>query len=106
MDLNIYTININGLRSKRKQHHIKQFLEQNNLDILCIQETFINTHKLAKEFEYFIDLTKRCIWSFGAENSRGVVIIFKDDSIKIDKFHIDVFGRLAYVDCSLCNKYI
>jgi len=51
MDLNIYTININGLRSKRKQHHIKKFLEQNNIDIICIQETFINTHKLAKEFE-------------------------------------------------------
>ena len=106
MDLNIYTININGLRSKRKQNHIKTFLEQNNVDILCIQETFINNNKLAKEFENFTGLTKRCIWSFGSENSRGVVVIFKNDIIKIDKFHIDFFGRLAYVDFSLSDKHI
>ena len=48
-NLNITTININGFKSKTKQDYIKKFIQQNNIDILCMQETFIDNSFLSKK---------------------------------------------------------
>ena len=42
---NIYSININGLRGKDRQLYLKNFINTNNyIDILCIQETQIDSY--------------------------------------------------------------
>ena len=104
MSLDIVSINMNGLRSKRKQYHIKQFLDKTKLDFLCIQETFINTYFLSKKVEQFLNLQMNCYWSYGSENSKGVLIICKNSNIKIENFHADYEGRLVYIDFKYSNN--
>jgi len=104
MSLNIFSININGFRSKRKQLYIKNFLNDNNVDILCIQETFIEEFRTAKKVENLLNLHAKLIWSFGDENSKGVLIILNNKDIHIEQYHIDMVGRLVYVDFNIFNK--
>ena len=86
MDVKIYSLNINGLRSIEKQTHIKQFLKNTNLDILCLQETHIDTFYLAKTIEKYISQDFRYIWSFGRVHTCGVCFIVKNNNIKIETF--------------------
>ena len=65
MDLNISSININGFRSNYKHRLIKQFIEQNNIDILLMQETFVDNLRLAKSIEKTLELENKIIWNFG-----------------------------------------
>ena len=51
MTLKISSININGFRSKHKQYIIKQFVKENKVDILFVQETFVDNNYLAKAIE-------------------------------------------------------
>ena len=112
MTCNIYSININGLRSHNKQHYIKNFISDNKVDILCLQETHINNRKSANIIERFISLDFKYIWSFGHGQSCGVCIIFINSAIDVPKFQIDFDGRFIYTDIvfnennlRLCNIY-
>ena len=49
--LNIYSININGLRFLPKQLSVNDFIKTNNVDLLCIQETHVDSWSLAKKNE-------------------------------------------------------
>lgn len=98
MNLKIYSININGFRSKHKQVYIKNFLKQNNIDILCIQETYVDTFFLSKRIENALGLNTRCVWAYGQSNSKGTAIIINNPSIQINKFQTDFIGRSCYVD--------
>ena len=51
MALKIASININGFRSKLKQNLIKSFVLKNKIDILLLQETFIDNITLANSIE-------------------------------------------------------
>ena len=75
MDLKIVSINVNGFRSKTKQDLIKDFATKNNIDIVLLQETFVDNQTLAKSIEQNFNLNKRCIWNFGKYDSCGVAIL-------------------------------
>ena len=98
MDLNISSININGFRSKYKHQLIKQFIDQNKIDILLLQETFVDNLCLAKSIEQTVDLENKIIWNFGKADSCGVAILLIRDNIKIEKFHSDFYGRVIRLD--------
>ena len=100
MALKIASININGFRSKLKQNLIKSFVLKNKIDILLLQETFIDNITLANSIEQSFNLEKRCIWNFGKSNSCGVAICLFNEHIQIQSFHTDVFGRLIRLDFS------
>ena len=100
MALKIASININGFRSKLKQNLIKSFVLKNKIDILLLQETFIDNITLANSIEQSFSLEKRCIWNFGKSNSCGVAICLFNKHIQIQSFHTDVFGRLIRLDFS------
>ena len=98
MVLNIGTININGFRSKRKQLYIKDILTKENIDILFIQETFVENFFLSKRIEQFININRLFIWNYGANNSRGTLIIVNNKDINVDNYHCDHNGRIIYAD--------
>ena len=98
MDLNISSININGFRSNYKHRLIKQFIEQNNIDILLMQETFVDNLRLAKSIEKTLELENKIIWNFGRSDSCGVAILLIKDNIQIEKFHSDFYGRVIRLD--------
>ena len=104
MELKILSINVNGFRSKFKQDLIKDFATKNKIDILCLQETFVDNLTLAKSIEENFNLKKRCIWNFGKADSCGVAIFLFNEHICIEQFHADIFGRLIRLDFS-CDGY-
>ena len=97
-DLKILSLNCNGFRSHFKQNLIKDFATKNKIDILLLQETYVDNLKLAKSIEQKFNLEKRCIWNFGKSNSCGVAIFLFNQNICIEKFHTDIFGRLIRLD--------
>ena len=98
MDLNISSININGFRSNYKQRLVKQFIDQNKIDILLIQETFVDNMRLAKTIERTLELEDKIIWNFGRADSCGVAILLIKDNIQIENFHLDFYGRVIRLD--------
>ena len=102
--LNISTININGLRAPRKQLYLKEYISKHKIDILCVQETHIENFLLSKNIERNFNLEKRVYWSYGSNNSRGVCTIICNPNINVIKFQTDFDGRLVYVDFNLSNS--
>lgn len=100
----ICSININGMNSVRKQDYIVKFMREYHIDILCVQETHIDTKLKSKRFEDKYLLGNRCIWSYGSNFSRGVCVIFNNNDIDVKQFHADFQGRLVYVDFALHNE--
>lgn len=100
MDLEIASLNINGFRSKLKHNLISQFVTQNKIDILLLQETFVDNKNLAKNIEERLQ-SVNCIWNFGKANSCGVAILIFNKTICIEKYHLDFFGRVIRLDFSL-----
>ena len=92
MTLKISSININGFRSKHKQYMIKQFVKENKVDILFLQETFVDNNYLAKAIENTLGLNNRIIWNFGKAKSCGVAILLINENIRIENFHLDLLG--------------
>ena len=46
----------------------------------------------------FIIKTQHCYFSFGTNFSKGVGIVILNDNIKVKKYHMDIDGRLIYLD--------
>ncbi|MCU7836932.1 MAG: endonuclease/exonuclease/phosphatase family protein, partial [gamma proteobacterium symbiont of Taylorina sp.] len=98
MALKIASININGFRSRRKHALVKTFVLENKIDILLLQETYVDSLRLAKNIEHFLHLNGRCLWNFGKADSCGVAIFLFNDNIRIENFHADVLGRVIRLD--------
>ena len=103
MDLKVASLNVNGFRSKLKQDLVKDFATKNHIDIILLQETYINNISSAKYIEHDFNLNNRCIWNFSKADSCGVAILLFNDNICIDKFHTDIFGRLIWLDFSVAG---
>ena len=56
MEIRISSLNINGFRSKYKHELVKQFIDRHKLDILLLQETFIDNNYLARTIERTLEL--------------------------------------------------
>ena len=98
MDLVISSLNINGFRSNQKQRLVKQFIDQNKIDILLLQETFADNLRLAKSIESTLKLENKIIWNFGKPDSCGVAILLIRNDIQIENFHLDILGRVIRLD--------
>ena len=51
MNLKVASLNVNGFRSKVTQHLVKDFATKNHIDIMLLQETYIDNASLAKSIE-------------------------------------------------------
>ena len=75
--MNVESLNCNGLGHESKVCFINNTIINNCLDVLFLQETHIDTLKLATYLEEQ-KLVASGFWSFGSSSSRGVAILFKD----------------------------
>ena len=98
MDLVITSLNINGFRSNQIQRLVKQFINQNKIDILLLQETFVDNLRLANSIESMLELENRIIWNFGRPDSCGVAILLIRNKIQIKNFHSDILGKVIRLD--------
>ena len=71
--INTCTLNVNGLLDRQCQFSLKEFLLQNKVDILFLQETHVSNLKVIKELENYFDCFK-CFWNFGTPFSKGTAI--------------------------------
>lgn len=53
--INTCTLNVNGLLDRQCQFSLKEFLLQNKVDILFLQETHVSNLKVIKELENYFD---------------------------------------------------
>ena len=48
MDLRILSLNVRGVRDRKKRIAIFQFLKDNQYEIACLQETYFNAKQLTE----------------------------------------------------------
>ena len=99
-NVSIITVNVRGLHKKSKKLSLFQWLKDNRIDIIFMQETFL----LEKDEKYFVAEWKGiAIHSFSDSNhSRGVSILCREglDIKVIDKWESGT-GRLLIVNFEL-----
>ena len=89
-NLNIYSMNCNGLRDKKKRQTVLNFFNRKGRCIVMLQET----HSAVDSESIWSNLTGgRCFFSHGDTNSRGVSIILLDDEISVKDVKLDTEGR-------------
>ena len=96
MTLHIASINVNGLRDKKKRMCIFSWLSKRKYDIICLQETHgtdKETQKWENEWKTFKG--SNSIWNNWSSESRGVGVLFmiKKPEFKITKTISDREGR-------------
>lgn len=102
MDLNIATLNINGLRGKQSQEELFNLLQSEKLDVLLLQETHVDNTQLSKYLQTNLNMTG--YWSFGTNKIAGTSICISNAiDFKTEKFDIDINGRIVCLDIILCN---
>ena len=93
LQVNIMTINVNGLGNYAKRQNVLYFLENLGYDIFLIQETHC--------FE-FPEWKGSFVASYGTSNSRGCAILFKRNlGIRITNQYSGPDGRLCYADIDI-----
>ncbi|MCG8032948.1 MAG: endonuclease/exonuclease/phosphatase family protein, partial [Candidatus Thiodiazotropha taylori] len=100
MSLKIASLNVFGFRSQFKQDLIKEFVTKNKIDILLLQETYVDNVTLARSIEQKFNLNRRCIWNFGKSDSCGVAIFLINEKLVVENFDTDIYGRLIRLDFS------
>ena len=98
------SINISGLKDKKKRLAVFAWLHSLNLDIIFLQETHCHLRK--EEKIWTREWGSQCFWSRGTNNSRGVAILFNKYKYVTENVSIDSNGR--YIHCDLIvgeNRY-
>ena len=78
-------------------------MKENKVDILFLQETFVDNNYLAKAIENTLGLNNKIIWNFGKAKSCGVAILLTNENIRIENFHLDLLGRIIRLDLPLMD---
>ena len=97
-----FSLNINGLRSKKKRMGFFLWLKELNADIIFLQETHCHNNKDVKKWTREWGPRKNSIWSKGSSNSKGVAVLFKPCSnLCYEEVKIDTCGRYIYFDLKI-----
>ena len=104
--LTIVSINIRGLRDKKKRCTLIQWLRRKKFDIVCLQETFITTEILSDIEKDFHDLGAYFSSCSDSAHSRGVGILLskKIGNWNVDSVHRDVEGRKILLNIRNLNN--
>ena len=105
--MRIITWNVNGCRSCEKTNSIKELIQKNNPDIICLQEIKMN-HPVLNEYGY------HCYYNFAEKKGYSGTMVFTKEmplSVKknMDLNRLDQEGRfllLEYEKFILINIYI
>lgn len=102
--LNCITLNVRGLRNKKKRECLFAYLENKNIDIACIQETYCTA-----DFQNVFSLNwkGKIYHSYTTSvHSRGVCILISDKvDFKLIDIHCDRDGRKLMVNIQIDDNY-
>ena len=73
-------------------------MKENKVDILFLQETFVDNNYLTKAIENTLGLNNKIIWNFGKAKSCCVAILLINENIRIENFPLDLLGRIIRLD--------
>ena len=93
--MNLFSLNVRGLRNKNKRQLLFNFLVRQNSDLILLQETF-----WTEELEKTIDKEwgSKIMHSFGNAHSRGVsILVRKGVHFQTSLIHTSNDGRLVVV---------
>ena len=95
---NVATLNCRGaIKNIEQQIRLHSFFELNDLNVILLQETHVNSLDRKKEIDKYFNCDS--YWSFGSSSSRGVaIIIFKNFKYEKIRFQTDCDGRVIYID--------
>ena len=104
MDIQITTLNINGLSEKKskaeKLHKLLFYQNQFKWDVIFIQESHVSNILKAKEITK--NSAGKWFWSFGSSSSKGVGIFLSGNlDFRLDHFYYDSNGRILLVDITI-----
>ena len=105
MEIKIASINCNSFRCEIKQASIFAFLNANKVNIVCLQETFMDSMHYKKEIknkwacDVFMSPAPQ-------NNSCGVAILVKKNlNLNILKIFNDAEGRLVFIDFFIQERH-
>ena len=102
-DLNLITLNVNGLRDFKKRCLLFDYLKLEKFDVIFLQETHVASVEDCILWNKESGL--KGYWSLGTSKSCGVGILVRDPSrFKNCSFRCDDEGRIIVLDCSYCNQ--
>ena len=95
--LSVATCNIRGLKDDKKRRGVYSWLRRTKCDIIFLQETHCHHNK--DSYKWSREWTGQSIWSRGSSHSRGVTVLFNENS-KYDVRNkiIDPNGRYILFD--------
>lgn len=97
ININIFSLNANGLGDDTKRHAVFSKLKQKGKGVFLLQETHSCTMN-ASRFEKSWG-NKNIIFSHGKSNSKGAAILFSDGfDFKVIKQYTDSEGRFVIID--------
>ena len=102
--LNCVTLNVRGLRNKKKRESLFSFLDNKNVDIACLQETYC-TQDFENDFS--LNWNGRIYHSFTTSaHSKGVCILISNKiDFKLINHHIDNDGRRVMINIEIDDTY-
>lgn len=102
--ISLLSLNVRGIRNKRKRELVFKFLEKQGTDVIFLQETF---------FTKDLDDTVKREWngitlhSFGSNHSRGVSILVKKNAqIPVNLIYSSDDGRILMINTEIDNKKV
>ena len=98
MAISIATLNINGLREENKRMSFIQWLLWLDVDILCLQETYIASRKECNA--WFSSAGYESVISPGSNHCRGSVILYRK-SFTLRGHWADTEGRLVLAEFAI-----
>ncbi|CAC5383636.1 E3.1.11.2 [Mytilus coruscus] len=76
MSIQIITLNVNGLRDKKKRNLVFNWLANKRYDLICLQETHCTVNDIMQwQNEWKINGGNKSVWNCGTSDSRGVSIL-------------------------------
>ena len=104
--LRIVTINVRGIREKKKRFVVINWLKKKAFDIICLQETYVTKEFLPIIEKDFLDLGKYYSSCSDSVHSRGVGIILsrKMSEWNVHSIHTDAEGRKILVNIENIHK--
>ena len=103
-NLTFLSLNVRGIRGVRKRNTLFQWLNNQEIDIILLQETFFT-----KEMECKIqqEWKGKCFHSYGTNHSRGVSILIKTNiDIVVESYFTSNEGRYVMTNLTLDDRKI
>ena len=107
--LSIITLNVNGLNAPTKRQRLAEWIQQQDPDICCLQETHLNTRDTYRQK---VEGWKKIFHANRDQNKAGVAVLisdkidFKTKAVKRDKegHYIMIKGSIQE-DIAIINIY-